>query len=55
MVTNLFELEKLYGKKIEIYFDCPRCNESFKPGSVTAQHIHIKTNENELSNNTINK
>lgn len=40
-INQLEELRKLYGD-VKVYFDCPRCGNSFEPNKIATQAVHIK-------------
>jgi hypothetical protein len=44
-IAKLLSMKKNYGDNIQIFFDCPNCNQSFTPGILVAQAIHWKAEE----------
>jgi hypothetical protein len=47
-IDHLTYLASKYGNTTLVYFDCPECNKSFEPNTVsTLPVIHIKGNKNE--------
>lgn len=51
-ITKAIELLKLLHEKhgdVEVYFDCPRCSQSFTPGKLVAVAAHIAQGHTEES------
>ena len=41
----LRDLEVKHGPEIQVYFDCPKCRESFVPNIIEAAAVHITAKE----------
>jgi hypothetical protein len=42
-IVWLTTLAKQHGPLVEVYFDCPKCGMAFRPNTVVAQAVHIKS------------
>lgn len=38
----LERIKKKHGPDIHLVFDCPECERSFEPGTITVEAIHVK-------------
>lgn len=41
-IKRLEEIKNKFGGDIEVYFDCPKCKESFTPSYIATIAIHFE-------------
>lgn len=44
-IKRLDELRSQVGAQIEVYFDCPKCKESFSPSYIATIAIHFESKD----------
>ena len=40
-IERLEEIRKIQGDHCQVYFDCPKCKESFSPNTVVKMAVHL--------------
>lgn len=40
--------QKMHGPQTLVYFDCPVCKQSFTPGTLATQAVHLKADKDQV-------
>jgi hypothetical protein len=47
IIARLNKIKEKHGEDTEVYFDCPKCKESFAPDEVITKAVHMGGKSND--------